>query len=56
MASEPARFFVPPYLGHRGWVGMWLDTGPADWTEVRELVVESYCLTAPKRLVAILES
>jgi hypothetical protein len=55
VASEPDRFFVPPYLGHRGWVGLWLDGAPVDWTEVRELFVASYCLTAPKKLVAILE-
>ena len=54
VAGEPDRFFVPPYLGHRGWVGLWLDGAPADWTEVRELFVESYCLTAPKKLVAAL--
>jgi hypothetical protein len=54
VAAEPDRFFVPPYLGHRGWVGLWLDTGPVDWAEVRELLVESYCRTAPKRLAASL--
>jgi hypothetical protein len=52
VAAEPERFFVPPYLGHRGWVGLWLDAAPVDWEEVRELLVESYCLTAPKRLAA----
>ena len=54
VASEPKRFYVPPYLGHRGWVGLWLDRAPVDWAEVRELFVESYCLTAPKKLVAAL--
>jgi hypothetical protein len=54
VASEPERFYVPPYLGHRGWVGLWLDRTPVDWAEVRELFVESYCLTAPKTLVAAL--
>jgi hypothetical protein len=54
VGSEPERFYVPPYLGHRGWVGLWLDRAPVDWAEVRELFVESYCLTAPKRLVAAL--
>jgi hypothetical protein len=54
VGSEPERFYVPPYLGHRGWVGLWLDGAPVDWAEVRELFVESYCLTAPKRLVAAL--
>jgi hypothetical protein len=52
VASEPDRFFVPPYLGRHGWVGLWLDGGPVDCTEVRELFVEAYCLTAPKKLLA----
>ena len=49
--ADPGRFFVPPYLGHKGWVGMWLDQ-KADWTEVAELVRRSYRLIAPKKLVA----
>ncbi len=51
--ADPERFFVPPYLGHKGWVGMWLDKG-ADWKEVAELVRRSYRLIAPKKLVAAL--
>lgn len=51
-ASEPGRFFVPPYLGHRGWVGLWLDTPAIDWVEVEELMIEAYRLAAPKRLIA----
>jgi predicted DNA-binding protein (MmcQ/YjbR family) len=49
--ADPGRFFVPPYLGHKGWVGMWLDSG-TDWKEVAELVRRSYCLIAPKKLAA----
>lgn len=49
VGADPERFFVPPYVGHRGWVGMRLDRGP-DWNEVAELVRRSYRLTAPKRL------
>lgn len=52
VASDVARYFVPPYLGHRGWVGFWLDGGGVDWDEARELLVESYCLCAPKKLAA----
>jgi phosphoribosylglycinamide formyltransferase-1 len=48
--ADPARFFVPAYLGPRGWVGLRIDTPKVDWGEVRELVVESYRLIAPKRL------
>ena len=49
--SQPARFFVPPYVGKSGWVGIWLD-GDVDWDQVEALVRESYCLIAPKRLAA----
>lgn len=53
--ADPERFFVPPYLGHKGWVGMWLDRKP-DWTEVAELVRRSYVLVAPKKLALNVES
>ena len=55
VASEPARFFVPPYVGHHGWVGVWLDV-ELDWDELAELIEESYRLTAPKRLQRLLDS
>lgn len=51
--ADPDRFFVPPYLGHKGWVGMWLDRR-VNWTEVAELVRRSYRLIAPKKLTAAL--
>ena len=51
--TSPERFFVPPYVGHRGWVGVWLDV-ELDWDEVEGLVDESYRMTAPKRLVGLL--
>jgi hypothetical protein len=53
IAADPAQFFVPKYVGSKGWVGVRLDR-PAqpDWEEVAELIYESYCMTAPKRLVA----
>ena len=53
--SDPERFFVPPYVGHKGWVGIYLD-GHLDWTELSDLVQESYRLVAPRRLAARLES
>ena len=52
--SNPERFFVPPYVGHHGWVGVWLDV-EIDWDEVADLVEESYRMTAPKRLLAMLD-
>ena len=55
VGHDPGRFFVPPYVGHNGWVGVWLD-GATDWEELADLVEESYRMTAPKRLVAALDS
>jgi hypothetical protein len=47
----PHRFFVPPYVGPSGWVGVWLD-GDVDWAELRELLGDAWRLTAPKKLHA----
>lgn len=47
--AAPERFFVPPYVGQSGWVGIWLDGG-VRWSEVAELLKDAYALTAPKRL------
>jgi hypothetical protein len=49
--AAPARFFVPPYVGHKGWIGFQLDH-TTDWDEVAALVCRSYRMTAPKRLAA----
>ena len=51
VASDPDRFFVPAYVGHKGWVGAWL-TADQDWGEIAELIEDSYRLIAPKRLAA----
>jgi hypothetical protein len=48
------RYFRPPYVGHRGWLGARLDGG-VDWDEVRELIEDAYRIIAPKRLVARLD-
>ena len=54
VASDPERFFVPKYVGSKGWVGVRLDLpAPPDWDEMAEMIAESYCLTAPKRLAAL---
>ena len=55
VGSNPQRFFVPPYVGHHGWVGVWLDA-QIDWDEIADLVEESYRLTAPKRLCALIQN
>ena len=49
IGADPELFFRPPYVGHKGWVGMRLDREP-DWAEVEMLVERSYRMTAPKRL------
>ena len=51
-AAQPARFYLPAYIGPRGWVALRLDAGKVDWEEVRDLVATSYRLVAPKRLAA----
>ena len=49
--SDPDRFFVPPYVGPRGWIGIRLDRNP-DWAEIGELMKDAYRLVAPKRLLS----
>jgi hypothetical protein len=49
--EEPARFFYPPYVGYRGWIGVRLDVDP-DWDELAGIVTDGYCTVAPKSLVA----
>jgi predicted DNA-binding protein (MmcQ/YjbR family) len=51
--ADPERFFVPPYVGKSGWIGIWLDM-ELDWGHIAELVDESYRMTAPKRLIKLL--
>jgi phosphoribosylglycinamide formyltransferase-1 len=51
-AADPERFFVPPYLGPKGWIALRLDTEKVDWKEVEELVGGSYRLIAPKSLAS----
>lgn len=49
--SAPKRFFVPPYVGPSGWIGVYLDRSP-DWDAVGELLRDGYRLVAPKRLAS----
>ncbi len=53
--SDPARFYSPAYIGPRGWAALRLDVGEIDWDEVADFMADSYALTAPKRLVALLD-
>src|SRR5271170_1626481 len=51
--AQPRRYYLPAYIGPRGWVALRLDIGKIDWSEVRELLLGNYLLTAPKRLAAL---
>ena len=52
VAADPDRFFVPPYVGPSGWVGVYLDGKRTDWTELAELLEDAWRMSAPKKLVA----
>lgn len=52
--NAPDRYFVPPYVGPSGWVGVWLD-GSVDWVAVDELLRDGYRLVAPKKLKTLLD-
>lgn len=51
VAADPTRFFVPRYVGHNGWIGVHLSPA-TDWEELEDFIVESYRMTAPKRLTS----
>ena len=48
--ADPEKFFVPPYVGRRGWLGVRLDRG-LDRDELAGIVEDAYCTVAPKKLV-----
>lgn len=52
---EPTRFYLPPYIGKKGWFGLRLDRGRINWKEVATLLEHSYCLAAPATLVRRLQ-
>jgi hypothetical protein len=52
--ADAEKFFVPPYVGHRGWLGVRLNHG-VDWEELTGIVEDAYCMVAPPKLVAELE-
>ena len=55
VGSDPVRFFRPPYVGQRGWLGVRLDV-EVDWDEIESLVADAYRMVAPTRLVAVLDA
>jgi phosphoribosylglycinamide formyltransferase-1 len=54
--SDPRRFYLPAYIGSRGWVALRLDVGKVDWEDVTELLKTSYVLCAPKKLVSTVQA
>jgi hypothetical protein len=55
VGSEPGRYFVPPYVGVRGWLGVYLDVD-VDWEAVALIVNDAYRCVAPKKLLAELDN
>jgi len=49
--TAPQRFFVPPYMGPSGWIGVWLD-GACDWEELADILRDAHRQVAPKKLLA----
>ena len=52
--ANPRKFYLPAYIGPRGWVAVRLDLPTVDWKEVKELIYGSYEQIAPKKLLALL--
>lgn len=50
--ADPDRFFVPPYVGPKGWVGVYLVDGLTDWDHLSELLKDAWRMSSPKKLVA----
>jgi len=50
VAAAPDRYFVPDYLGAKGWIALRLDLPRVAWKEVAELLTNAYCYLAPRRL------
>ncbi|MEQ9363475.1 MAG: MmcQ/YjbR family DNA-binding protein [Leptospirales bacterium] len=47
--KDPKRYFRPPYMGAKGWVGIRLDVGRVSWKKVREIIAAGYEMSAPAR-------
>jgi hypothetical protein len=53
VGAEPRRFFRPPYVGVRSWLGVYLDVPDIDWAHVEEIVRDAYRVIAPPKLAAM---
>lgn len=56
IGEAPRRYFRPPYVGVRGWVGVYLDVADVDWDALAELIEDAWRMRAPKRVVAELDA
>jgi hypothetical protein len=54
--AAPDRYFRPPYVGHRGWLGVYLDAPAVDWDEISGLIEDAWRTVAPKRILALLDA
>lgn len=55
IAARPKLYFKPPYVGQKGWIGVWLDQAAA-WPALPELLEDAFRLVAPKRVLASLDA
>jgi hypothetical protein len=53
--SNPDRFYLPAYIGPRGWIGLRMDLPKLNWSEVKELILGSYLQLAPKKLASLVD-
>jgi hypothetical protein len=56
ITTDPVRFFRPAYVGHRGWLGVYLDVGRIDWEMLEDIVDQAYRTVAPAALVRELDA
>jgi hypothetical protein len=56
VSNDPETFFVPDYLGAKGWIGIRLDLAEVDWDAITDLIVAAYQRLAPRKLATQVES
>ena len=56
VGSDPDRYYRPKYVGHKGWIGVRMDVANIDWPQVTDLIRDSYRMSAPKKLLALLDA
>jgi hypothetical protein len=56
IAAHPKKFYMPAYIGPRGWVALRLDIPGVDWNEVSDLIRGSYRLVAPQKLACLISA